>query len=50
MEQQFSVIAIVLMIFWAITASMTSSMMLDFGGNSKNLECSFKFLLNRSRT
>ena len=49
MEQHLSVIAIVLMIFWAVTANMTSSMMLDFGGNFKNLERKFKFLLNTSR-
>ena len=48
MRQLFSVIAIILMIFWAISAGMTSSMTLDFGGDFKNLESSIKSLLETS--
>ena len=49
MRHFLSVIAIILMIFWAISAGMKSSMTLDFGGNFKNLESSIKSLLETSR-
>ena len=49
MRQFLSVIATLLMIFWAISAGMTSSIKLDFSGNFKNLESSIKSLLEASR-
>ena len=49
MRQFLSVIATLLMIFWAISAGITSSIKLDFSGNFKNLESSIKSLLEASR-
>ena len=49
MRQFLSIMANILMIFWAISVGMTSSMTLDFGGNFKNLEMSIKSLLEISR-
>ena len=49
MRQYLSVVAIILVIFWAISASMASTMTLDFGGNFKNLESCIKSILETSK-
>ena len=45
MRQFLPITAIILMIFWAISAGMRSSTTLDFGVNFNSLESSIKSLL-----